>query len=175
MRKIVLPLLAALTLSGCAGGFIPPSAPDMNKCCSMTAVISSDGESVTAELERSGINCWKITFADPSALCGMVIVSENGRLSAELDGISTEPDAESWAKGSVCAVITAIENAAHADGTETVTRLDGVIRMAGNGYTLSFDEESGALTAVECGTVNAVVSGYTATADAFEPQVILEE
>ena len=178
MKKLSLLLFTAIFLiSGCSGSFIAPKAPDMNKCYTMTAVISTDDAEYTATLTRTSVNCWEIVFAEPFSLSGMKIFYENGDLSASLDSDEAVPSAEIWAKSAIYSIINALESASLPDGKETVTLLDGVLQVAAIDYTLVFDNAASALTAIRCenGSISAEISDYTVTAEAFIPQVILED
>lgn len=181
MKKTLLFIFAAICtailFSGCGTSFIAPKAPDMNKCYTMNAVITSDEREYSAAFSRVDVNYWEIVFSEPFALSGMKLVYKNGEISASLDGLETDSVSEIWAKSDVYSVLSALENASQPTGKEAVTLLDGILQVAGTDYTLVFDEKTSELTEIRCdgGSVKAAVSGFTITAEAFIPQVIFED
>lgn len=120
----------ALVLVACGsnGGILAPKAPNLNKTFTMTAKITQGEESCTADLSRTEVGKWKITFSEPYQLQGVNFIYSKDGVSASYDGLSVESLTEDFSSSPTAATIKALENLVQ-DG-------NAAVKYNENGFTV---------------------------------------
>lgn len=94
MRKHIIAAVlgGGLLLSGCNGSipFTSGNLPDMDGCFSSAAELTYGKMSAQAEIDRTAPGCWEFTFTAPEEISGVVMMIQDGKLSAKLGEISVE-------------------------------------------------------------------------------------
>ena len=105
--------VCALVLAACGsnGGILAPKAPDLNKLFTFTANITEGAQSYAAELSRTDIGTWKITFSEPYQLQGVCFVYSGDKVSASYDGLSADSLTDDFSASPVAVMVRALETA----------------------------------------------------------------
>lgn len=159
--------LCALALASCSGnGLLAPSAPNLNKQLALTARITADGSSFTADFTRTGIGKWQMTITEPYEVQGVTFTCTGGSFSAGLDDLTAEALTAEFAASPPALIISALENTVQDSAPSVAYQKDTFTVRSGN-CTLTFQQGSYAPIALELPDIKAEITDFRVTGDIF--------
>ena len=169
--KVILKCCAALlcvfSLASCSGnGLLAPSAPNLNKQLTLTARITTDEGSFTADFTRSNIGKWQVTVTEPYEVQGVSFACDHGSFSAALGDLTADTLTVDFAASPPALIISAFENTVQ-DSAAAVSYQADTYTVRSGDCTLTFKQGSPAPIAMELSTLKAEITDFRITGEIF--------
>jgi len=120
-KTLIVSVITAivLVLSACSGvSRMNPDRLNIDKAYKFSANMQYGEFNVKAHFERANAERWEITLMEPFALAGMILVYENGEITASFENLQTQV---TGATAIYALIIAAFENAVNGEGREVVS------------------------------------------------------
>lgn len=165
--KCLAALLCAVSLASCSGnGLLSPSVPNLNKQLALTARITTDGGSFTADFARSNIGKWQVTLTEPYEVQGISFTCDQGSFSASLGDLTADVLTADFAASPPALIISAFENAVK-DSAAAVSYQKETFTVQSGDCTLTFRQGSPAPIAMELPTLKVEITDFRITGEIF--------
>lgn len=157
--------ICAVSLASCSGqGLLAPSAPDLNKRFQLTARVTADGSTFTADFTRTDVGEWQVTVTEPYEVQGISFTYSGGSASASFSGLTAEQLTADFSASPPALMISAFENAVQDTAPGVSYQQDALILRSGD-CTVTFRQ--GTPAALELPGLTAEITGFSFTEEMF--------
>lgn len=165
LLKCCAALLCAVTLASCSGqGLLAPSAPDLNKQFTLTARVTSEGNSFTADFTRLHVGHWQVTLTEPYEVQGVSFDYSGGSASATFGDMAANALTADFAASPPALIISAFEDTVQDNTASTAYQQDTYTVRSGT-CTLTFAQGSSAPIAMELPSLKAEITDFKITGE----------